>query len=139
MQVQRGLFRLWLVLSAVWIAAMIWQFPPAETWANWQSLSRDHAVLAAADAAVDECYAKHPGPYPLGPPDPDAGGRQPITDPCLSQYWDHMPDSESDQRAHDELTDAFSWTLGPPVAVLVLGLALGWAFSGFRGRGLQGN
>jgi hypothetical protein len=110
LRVARGLFRLWLVLSVLWITgvgvATWWTFP---------------------------LTLKLPTPVPTEkcPFDPDAflANRPQPQPPC----WPEPIKSELvHKEQHAAIRDGIFLALAPPLFVLALGSALGWAFRGFR-------
>jgi hypothetical protein len=100
LRVARGLFRLWLVLSVLWIAGvgiMTWQtFPSGPKW------------------------------VPVEAP--------PWAEPAERQEFnpDKYLTSKLIEERHSAIWHASLLALPPPTFVLALGLALAWAFRGFR-------
>src|SRR5262245_45464080 len=121
MRVARGLFRLWIVISVLWIVGVA-----AFTWSNWPpaSLTDQEVGLNTRPTECDgknndECMAiltrlgKNPfDAFDLPAPQP---GQEPL-------YV---------AKRRDMLSFAAMTALAPPLVLLALGGALGWAFSGF--------
>jgi hypothetical protein len=105
MKWQRGLFRLWLVLSVCWIVAV-----GAFTWAT---LPADEEV---AGWARDDSKALPPLPP----------GSKPQFDPSLPYVI-----VRSAERV-ERIKSAAVLALAPPSIILVLGAAFSWAIQGFR-------
>jgi hypothetical protein len=106
LRVARGLFRLWLILSVLWIGGVgvvtWWTFPvPPE----WYTPPPSICELPANERSEDwDCS-------------------------WLARVKDKL-DMDNEQRA--ALQSAILVALVPPAFVLALGSALGWAFRGFR-------
>jgi hypothetical protein len=110
LRVARGLFRLWLVLSVLWIGGV--------GLVTWRALPDPRPPL--------ESFLEHPERNP-----PPAGY---VIDPPSSPQFN--PDEFLAFKAAEERRSAI-WQGGllaflPPAFVLVLGSALVWAFRGFR-------
>ena len=104
-RVARGLFRLWLVLSVLWIAGV-----GVVTWQHFP---------------IQLSYT--PGKVPPGEFDPDRfllSHEHPDFDP--SKPYDNY------KERRDALQFASVLAFVPPAFVLALGSALVWAFRGFR-------
>jgi hypothetical protein len=138
----RGFFRLWMFLSAIWVAAsiyliepktysLLWRWPILEfetstglfsldTSKNRQDVIRD--ITAAVKREVDKVAGTVPNGFVLDHPvDVDK------TRDELLKFVDSriQETSESAKRA---------WlvTLAPPLVLLVLGLCVAWILRGFR-------
>jgi hypothetical protein len=135
MRIGRGLFRLWLVLSVFWIAAV-----GTVTWQNWpvdERISPSQPPQASAPR-MRECPSSTPD-HPMVV--------DPVSGKCRPLMFDEIPDEATG--SNNALPDA-PWVikeraqraaalklgvelaLVPPVLVLVIGSALGWALKGFR-------
>jgi hypothetical protein len=122
MRVARGLFRLWIVISVIWIGGVVgvtwWIFPPAEL--------TDQEV----DQQPEECHGKS-------------------KDECkeierrLGDLWWDVPFLNEPERRWNAalqyvskrrsvISFAALAALVPPLVLLILGGAFGWAFRGFR-------
>jgi hypothetical protein len=122
MRIARGLFRLWLVASALWIGGV-----GTITWPwGWQGAPVDLEAQSAA-AQVSRFADAHPqSEIEVKTPDGiihlfPAGTARDAIDRALRNYW----------RWH-ETKIAAEIALIPPVLLLALGSVLGWAFQGFR-------
>jgi len=120
MNIRRGLLRLWLLGSIAWISVVafhtysIWT-PGISLWTAYQE--------------------------PVRQPDPPTameGFTQIEREPPTGRSYS----TEDVRWAREEITrfrvrgivrSHLEWGLGPPLAILVVGAALGWAFAGFRG------
>jgi hypothetical protein len=121
LRLARGLFRLWLVLSVLWIggvATMTWWTLP-----------------------VDICVTPPGGPHFCD--ENDAVGSGPNFDPPTketSQTPSELPQFDPskpyrlphDAERHAAIRFAGILAFTPPVLILALGSALMWAFRGFR-------
>lgn len=104
-RVARGLFRLWLVLSVLWIAGVgvvTWQTFPEEPW-------------GLHDPIVEETDLTAPSKRPSGAFDPDKYLAAKVAAERRSAVW------------HGSLL-----AILPPAFVLALGSSLVWAFRGFQ-------
>ena len=133
-RIARGLFRLWIVFSVLWIAGVVvvtwWTFPMGA----WVIPSAKYRPTECAGKSDSECYDMlkrygsnfDPDAYiASGAPEAPPGQTAPFdTSEPYRVLWDE------DRRAALEFASALA--LIPPILVLVFGLALGWAFTGFR-------
>ena len=116
MNVRRGLFRLWVVFAVLWVGGAVV--------AHW--------------SVIDGTYR----PMKTAPPDfvasngveiwkiPEAGAFDDLV-PRDPKGRRMVPDEEAYARA---VTDGAAAAILPPIALLLLGAALAWAFSGFSRR-----
>ncbi|PZV36897.1 hypothetical protein [Mesorhizobium kowhaii] len=141
MNMRRGFWRLWLVASAAWVMLVfaiglplvtkvpLWQVLPAIT-GGWQSQRElPEAQAAWTKQAEYDVAAK-------------AGDRSKIDNflRSLSAEERHSLQMltlvEAEIRAGQDVTEAaftLSWlAIVPPLVLLVVGAAIGWAVSGFR-------
>ena len=115
-RIARGLFRLWIIVSVLWVggvaAATWWTFPPAEL--TDEEVGLNTRPTECNNKSNDECEAiltrlgKNPFDAFLPVPPPPAVTRR------------------------SAISFAAATALVPPLLLLPLGAALGWAFSGFR-------
>jgi hypothetical protein len=122
MRVARGLFRLWIVVSVIWIGGVVgvtWgTFPPAEL--TDQEVGLNTRPTECDGKSNDECTAilTRLGKNPFDAFDPPA------------------PPPEAEPRYVSKRRSAISFAavaaLAPPLVLLILGGAFGWAFRGFR-------
>lgn len=140
MRIGRGLFRLWLVLSVFWIAAV----GTVVTWQNWP----DDDWVPVAKTEPPQALAPRLRECPSTTPDHPMVV-DPVSGKCRPLKFDELPDEakvpnnalplepapwlikEREQRAA-ALKLGVALALVPPVLVLVIGSALGWALKGFR-------
>ena len=136
MRWQRGLFGLWIVLSAFWIAGV-----GAVTWATFPRLLTDaeFSILAnpqkpgvpdAHDPPASESHQEVRSAEPAVLPDDG------VSDDVVPDA-DDTPASESHQEVRSAERLAYvqrAAILGvaPPIFVLVVGAALAWMARGFR-------
>jgi hypothetical protein len=106
LRVARGLFRLWLVLSVLWIGGV--------GYVTWQHFPVDLTVT--------------PGKAPSAEFDPDEFLARTAPDFDPSKPYVVVRDKER----RDAIQFASLLALIPPAFVLALGSALVWAFRGFR-------
>jgi hypothetical protein len=152
-QIARGLFRFWLVISVFWIAGVA-----AETWWTFPTdvevPGASARPIECAGKSTDECVeilerlGKNPwDAYPRAPDttfDPneyaafkacmDAGKSK---DQCAANLKPAFDPSKPYQIVRDgERRTAGQFAailaLAPPIFILALGSALGWAFKGFN-------
>ena len=113
MRITRGLFRLWVVASVLWML-----FVGVMTWQTWP------VVLKASSETVvlENGHAKPPF-------DPT----RPFTDAATGQTW---PDAWTLFKAQrpDAVVKGASIAIAPPLVVFILGMALLWVVRGFRTR-----
>jgi hypothetical protein len=113
LRIARGLFRLWLVCSVLWVGGVAtetwWTFPADE--------------LVAPPGAEPPGSDKFIDPYKPDPNDPYA---RPPFDP--SKPYVVVRDEE--RRKAIQFASILAFV--PPVFLLALGSALVWAFRGFR-------
>jgi hypothetical protein len=141
MRWQRGLFGLWIVLSAFWIAgvgAVTWAtFPRLLTDAEFSILANpqkpgvpDDVVPDADDPPASESHQEVRSAEPAVLPDDG------VSDDVVPDA-DDTPASESHQEVRSAERLAYvqrAAILGvaPPIFVLVVGAALAWMARGFR-------
>jgi hypothetical protein len=125
MRVARGLFRLWLVLSVLWIGGVglvTWQTFPVDDWVY----------------PPGERPERNPPPagYVIDPPAPSTG----MFDDLIPKRGKTLPQFDP-SKPYTVVRDKERWeavrtgtivALVPPAFVLALGSALVWAFRGFR-------
>jgi hypothetical protein len=146
MRWQRGLFGLWIVLSAFWIAgvgAVTWAtFPRLLTDAEFSILANpqkpgvpDDVVPDADDPPASESHQEVRSAEPAVLPD-DGVSDDVVPDDVVPDA-DDTPASESHQEVRSAERLAYvqrAAILGvaPPIFVLVVGAALAWMARGFR-------
>jgi hypothetical protein len=110
MKWQRGLFRLWLVLSVCWIVT-VGAF-------TWSILPADEEVPGSAKGDTKD----------LPPPPPGY-----VLDKSIPRFDPDKPYVivRSAERT-ERIKSAAVWAFAPPSIILVLGAALAWAIHGFR-------
>ena len=118
---RRGLLRLWLIASVFWIIGVSW-FGYANVIMPRNKAASENACFEARrlDAALGnpfDCFAGNTTPAPLAGFIADTPRRVIAFDDLipLSAYWHYIP-------------IAFL----PVFVVLILGMATGWIFAGFR-------
>ena len=132
MRWRRGFFRAWIVISVVWVglAVMIAQpdtyrhlwhkakyeiaTPSGQKFTLDSSMPRDHLV-GILDTALRQEEAR-----------PGGTKVEPSTRDSLLQRIDEG------YREQDQALQAWIATIIPPVALLMLGIAIGWVVGGFR-------
>jgi hypothetical protein len=124
LRITHGLFRLWLVFSVLWVvgvAGVSWSTFPVDDWVNTSNVTPDdfipdefaaYKACMATGKSSDDCAAVLKPPF-----DPSKPYRVVRDDERRTAVW-------------------FAATLAivPPILILVLGSALGWAFKGFSSR-----
>jgi hypothetical protein len=114
LRIARGLFRLWFVLSVLWIISVValawWVFPPAG--------SLDPRAAECAGKTDDECAEIL-----------QRLGRNPFD---AYVYPDVPPAVDFIAKQRSAIRFAAGAALIPPITAFVLGFALSWAFKGFR-------
>jgi hypothetical protein len=111
MKWQRGLFRLWIVLSVCWIVAVgafTWVMLPADDWVPVSESPTDQAGSQNNNTADDKFEPS-----------------KPTFDPSKPFY---VPVSETAEL----FKKAAVLALVPPTIILALGAALAWTINGFR-------
>ena len=102
---RRGLLRLWLLVSALWVGVVAW-------------IAYYSAVVPRlAAAAQDTCFAAREADRNLGNPFGCFTGASP--------FADLVPWSS-------DIMQYGTWAFAPVVAPLVLGLSIAWVLAGFR-------
>lgn len=122
---RRGLIRLWLVLSIIWIVLVGWVMRPDEdALSYWKLRSLDDAYIEAETEPRSEKCTRPDGSL-------DAG--------CMDAEWQRAQATrdvmkEALARKQDSLDDLkFTGFVigGPIVAALILGFVFGWVARGF--------
>ena len=108
MRVGRGLFRLWLVLSVLWIGAVV----GAVGWVTWTDFTDDPACRLVSLLTGANCF-------------PPVRGLPP------GFYVEHPQEIILANRS-GAVQRGIPLALLPPAFVLALGAALVWAIRGFR-------
>jgi hypothetical protein len=122
LRIARGLFRLCIIVSALWIGGVIavtwWTFPPAAL--SEAEVGLNTRPTECDGKSNDQCMAilTRLGQNPLNAFDP------------LPPPLGEEPQYASKRRS--AISFAAIAALVPPLVLLTLGGALGWAFSGFR-------
>src|ERR1700676_2349765 len=104
MKLWRGLFRLWLVLSALWVAGILWA-----AWSNqWRviAINRDPTAQEVADCEQARTWGCH--------------------DEIVEQL------SPIRQFTGYTLPDNSATAFGVPALILALGLRVRWVVAGFK-------
>jgi hypothetical protein len=121
LRVARGLFRLWLVLSVLWIGGvgiMTWWTFPVDDW---------------IDPATGKAPERNPPPagYVIDPP---SSPRGPGAAAPSTGMFDHLIPKRGvrDKERWEAGRLAIVLALAPPAFILALGSAFVWAFRGFR-------
>jgi hypothetical protein len=112
MRVARGLFRLWIVFSVVWVGAVVivaWKTLPVDDW----------VPVTSVEHGPWEDYRPKPLPQ-------DLAQNPPAFDP--SKPYKIVRDSER----REAIQFACLAALVPPALALAFGSALAWAFRGFQ-------
>jgi hypothetical protein len=122
MRIARGLFRLWLVFAALWIAGVA-----IVTW--WTFPVDDWFVPALGKRMSDKEFKELPDAPWITKESSSATTTEP---PRFDPTKPYQVALDSERRA--ALQSAALLALVPPVFVLALGAALGWAFEGFRSK-----
>jgi hypothetical protein len=139
LRIARGLFRLWLVLSVLWIGGVgtvTWSNLPSDEW--WRN---DPIVQRAGPT---------PNPETIRVQSPDgqvhefpAGTASDVIERVMKDYWQSQTNKAATAGTFDPaefaafkqraaIQTGVKLALIPPVLMLALGSALGWAFTGFR-------
>jgi len=125
LRVARGLFRLWLVLSVLWIGAVgivTWRTFPVDDWFVPDPIvPGSTADICSTAKNAEQCSDLL-----------RAGGKNPIAAYDLNLNWDRHGLSWIDKERREAIQFASIVALVPPAFVLALGSALVWAFKGFR-------
>jgi hypothetical protein len=119
LRIARGLFRMWLVLSALWIGGVgvvsWWTFPQTVVpYVDGQTHTSSNGKQYVYDASANE-WLPVTETHTLKPSDQEVA-------------WAAR---NAEARRAEILYDT-AVALIPPVLLLALGSALGWAFRGFR-------
>jgi len=111
MNVRRGLLRLWLVLSIGWIIAVgvhaysVWPTNIGGLWTAYQALVGAAPIVQKETPTVEEL-------------------RESRQQELLGRLKRGI--------ARAIIRPHLQWAFGPPIAVLIIGAALGWAIAGFQ-------
>jgi hypothetical protein len=130
LRLSRGLFRLWLVLSAFWIAGTV-----AHTWQTIPTTIETAASNNNTGAGWSAKYAKPPSgsesttSHPTRPADDWSEVSTPLSDQS-NPFAEYASSTSTTPR--DTLLVAAQIAFIPPIIVLAIGSSLGWAFKGFR-------
>jgi hypothetical protein len=115
----RGFFRIWILLSVIWIIGAIWVeiYPPVHSGPPPFDETRPFLKVVPGMKPMEslaECRA--------------AARRDPRVDleNCIEYFQD-----EQSQTIHRYMRKT-SWVVVPPLALLFVGAAIGWALRGFR-------
>ena len=135
MSYARGMFRLWLVLSCLWIATVA-----AFGYSNWRTL-KQAAYVPEFMKDQNDPYEK----YVL----PECGTGNPnnaFADFCKPKSkddppgyvppwpWEVAAEAEAARKAQELAVSTAKLAFIPPALIFVVGLGLSWAFRGFRPR-----
>jgi cytoskeletal protein RodZ len=131
LRISRGLFRLWLVLSSFWVAAVA-----AHT---WEAIPTTLEPTSSSVADTDSGRSRKDAELPSGSatlPSHSASRRDDdwsdVSKPLLSDAEVGVSAAIPAASLRDTMLDAAQIAFFPPIMVLAIGSALGWAFKGFR-------
>ena len=113
MRILRGLFRLWVVASVIWMLSV-----GVMTWLTWPVEPK----ASSETVVLENGYAKPPF-------DPS----KPFTDVATGQMWANARALFEAER-RDAVVKGASIAIAPPLVVFILGMALLWVVRGFRTR-----
>jgi hypothetical protein len=122
LRVARGLFRLWLVLSVLWIggvAAVTWGTFPVDDWSQFPIVPGSTADICSTAKDAEQCSDLL-----------RTAGKNPFD--AYDLNWDRHGPSWIGKERRKAIQFAIVVALVPPAFVLALGSALIWAFRGFR-------
>jgi|SRR5271166_2165791 len=130
---RQGFFRIWVVLSVIWVGGAIlvakpktyvwlWNAPKYDiTFPTGLTITLDGAKTREEAAELLDDQIKHevsrPGGEKLKPDDRD--------ELLKSMYGGYSSPG-------DQAREAWIAAIAPPVGLFIIGLAIGWIFSGFR-------
>jgi hypothetical protein len=127
--VRRGMFRLWVVLSALYVVIVV-------------AVSADDVIAEfKKPRSVPVNYDSFPNDWvtPDGKPAPSVHGpweKDPVQSRQGGLFDDLIPPRDRydliPPRPWQLLLQTLAYALVPPAVLLIVGSALGWAFSGFR-------
>jgi hypothetical protein len=140
LRVARGLFRLWLVLSVLWIGAVgivTWKRFPVDDWRISDPPAKAGSSVPLSTIEICSTAKNDEQCFDMLA----AAGRNPFD--AYDLNWDDLSSRSTEDliRAHRRLIDkdrreaiqfASLVAIVPPAFVLALGSALVWAFKGFR-------
>jgi hypothetical protein len=127
MRIARGMFRLWLVASVLWVGGVgivtLSKFSPSDPWAAFNP-----QLAGLPPGFVLDAPQHNPQSTTINVESPDGvihqfpdGTTTEVIEREMRVYW-----------RNEGMTHAAKVALIPPALMLVLGSALGWAFRGFR-------
>jgi hypothetical protein len=123
LRVARGLFRLWLVLSVLWIGGVgvvTWRTFPVDDWFVPDPIvPGSTADICSTAKNAEQCSDLL-----------RAAGKNPFD--AYDLNWDGHGSSWIDKERREAIQFASIVALVPPTSMLALGSALVWAFRGFR-------
>jgi hypothetical protein len=132
LRIARGLFRLWLILSVLWIGGVgvvtwwTWTLP-AVPFVNGQIETGSDGKQYRYDATANEWLpVEPPADREVAPRDKPPPSADEVLD--ADKHWAR----ELAEARRSEILYASAVALVPPAVVLALGSALVWAFRGFR-------
>jgi hypothetical protein len=128
LRVARGLFRLWLVISVLWLAGVAFT-----AWDNFKNIDdAETQAMNSWTADVDATRCPDDNPFHSACTSP----------PSQKEYLAAKANAKKEAAAKEAAAQRQSaiWSFPllaflPPAFVLALGAALIWAFSGFRQAG----
>jgi hypothetical protein len=126
LRVTRGLFRLWLVLTVLWIGCV-----GTTAWVVWPPAP--DVVQPVIQAEEPICIPGEKGERPLcfttTPPPP----KEPNPYDQFHGFRESLQVTAGPDRKHAVVVTAIVFALAPPLFLLTFGSALTWAVRGFRG------
>jgi hypothetical protein len=117
---RRGAFRTWVVLSAVWCGGAF----------SIEFLQHNRAVSPNAAPQEQRAPPCKNGAATCNPWERDWGTRKPEVGSVVSPEGKITP--RLDVSVWGRMADAAPLAIAPPLAVLLFGASLFWAFAGFR-------
>jgi hypothetical protein len=127
-RIGRGLLRLWLVVSIVWIGAI--------GTLTWSTLTPVVTGMSDAEFAEYNPPQKKPVAGMFDDLIPQAAPKPPFDPTKPYQVWPGTPVFSAAEfsvvKRHEEIKTGVEVALIPPMVLLMLGLAGGWVVRGFR-------
>ena len=129
---KRGFFRLWIFVALLWaLPGLIINAGPLGVYdlattvglrsqPTWELIDREGKKYTVTAPDAESAYEKAIGPLP----------------PRTSEQLEALADARRRRSSAEaaERQNALLILFGPPVALLLLGYAVGWVFRGFRQR-----
>lgn len=131
MQWARGFFRVWIIISILWIGVVVMIAKPETYPLLWHGSKWDIGTPTGHQFILDASMTREQLEQTLDSAlrQEEARAGHKLESGIREVLLNHVDERE---RARDQAPQIWLITILPPIALLLLGIAIGWVLSGFR-------